>query len=173
MAIKDMITRRKEPMAMARRPQFDALDQFHREIDRLFAGFFGDMGLNLPSRWEEFGAGMEWPAVNVAESDNEVTVTAELPGVDEKDVTVELDEDSLTLKGEFSEEREEKDRRWTRMERRYGSFNRTVPLPTEVMADKAKATFKRGLLTVTLPKASPSKGRRKTIAIETDKERAA
>lgn len=166
MSIRDMIPRRKTAQPLARRNGTDALEQFHHEIDRMFAGFFDDLGLGPLARWDTLGAMTDWPRVNVAESENEVIVTAELPGVDEKDVKVELDDNSITLKGEMYEEHEDKDRRWTHVERRCGSFQRTLALPAEIAADKAKAAFKRGLLTVTLPKREPSAAARKVIPIE-------
>jgi HSP20 family protein len=168
MGIRDIVPRRKESAGVpARRGGgSDALERFHREIDRMFADIFGDMGLSLPVLGESFGAAWDWPRVNVAESDRDVVVTAELPGVDEKNVQIEVDDDVLTLKGEVSEEHEEKNRRWSRVERRYGTFQRTIPLPDEVMADQAKATFKRGVLTITLPKRESSSPKRKTIPIE-------
>jgi HSP20 family protein len=152
----------------ARRGDVDALENFHREIDRLFAGWFDDLGFDLPARGEAFGALTEWPRVNIAESDKEVVVTAELPGLDEKSVNVELDDEAITLQGEVCDEREDKDRRWTRVERRCGSFQRTLPLPAEVLAAKAKATFKRGVLTVTLPKREPSAAKRKVVKVEVE-----
>jgi HSP20 family protein len=169
MSIRDLLPRRREAQMTARRGDFDALDNFHREIDRLFAGWFADLGFDLPARGEAFGALTEWPRVNIAESDNEVIVTAELPGLDEKSVKVELDDEAITLQGEVCDEREDKNRRWTRFERRCGSFQRTLALPAEVRADKAKATFKRGLLTVTLPKRAPSAARRRSVTIEVEK----
>jgi HSP20 family protein len=167
MAIRDLTLRRKGD-ALAVRHGEDAWDQFHREIDRVFAGFFGDLGLGLPARWEELRGDAGWPRVNVAESDRDIVVTAELPGVDEKNVKVELDEDAVVLRGEVCEEQEEKGRRWTRFERRCGSFDRTVPLPAAVDPERAKATFKRGLLTVTLPKREPDRRSRKVVRVQAE-----
>lgn len=169
MSIRDLIPVRNKNNPSAdvarRRTGTQPLDDFHREIDRLFGSVFEDFGLPVPwasgTAWDA-----SWPAVNVAENDREVVVTAELPGVEEKDVTLELDGDLLTLRGQTESEHEEKGRRWTRIERTSGSFHRVVELPAEVREDGAKATFKRGVLTVTLPKAEPDKTRRKVIPIE-------
>ncbi|MDD5705197.1 MAG: Hsp20/alpha crystallin family protein [Kiritimatiellae bacterium] len=167
MSIRDLVPRRKESEELTRRGNdMSALERFHRDIDRMFADFFGDTGLGLPARWDALDAVADWPRVNVAESAKDVIVTAELPGVDEKKVKVEVDEATITLKGETCEEHEEKDRHWTRVERRCGSFERTIPLPAEVATDRAKAAFKRGVLTVTLPKVESSASRRKAIPIE-------
>ncbi len=168
MSIRDLIPRRRDSQVSARRGEVDALENFHREIDRLFAGWFDDLGFDLPVRGEAFGSMTEWPRVNISESDKEVVVTAELPGLEEKNVNVEIDDEEITLKGEVCDEREDKQRRWTRFERRCGSFQRTLPLPSEVLADKAKATFKRGVLTVTLPKRDPSATKRKVVKVEVE-----
>jgi HSP20 family protein len=167
MSIRDLVPLRRKPTDVAKqRAEPGALDAFHREIDRLFSGVFEDFG--LPSPWKRGDSVWEsgWPAVNVAESDKEVVVTAELPGVDEKNVALELDGDVLTIRGETEEEHEEKGRHWTRVERTSGSFHRAVELPAAVREDGAKATFKRGILTVSLPKAEPDKSKRKVIDIE-------
>ncbi len=167
MSIRDLIPVRRQAGPIERRSEAPAWDAFHRDIDRLFDGVFEEFGLPVP--WGRSGS--DWsagrPAVNVAESDTEVTVTAELPGVDEKDLTLELDGDLLTLRGETHREAEHKDRRWTRVEHVSGRFHRVVPLPAEVQEDGAKASFHRGLLTVTLPKVEPQHAKRKRIPIET------
>ena len=93
------------------------------------------------------------PRVDVTEMEKEIRVTAELPGMEEKSVKVELEESALMLSGEKKEEREEKTRHGYRMERRYGSFHRVIPLPARVEMDKAKAEYRNGILTVTIPKA--------------------
>jgi len=92
------------------------------------------------------------PRVDVHETDASLTVTAELPGIDEKEVAVELEENSLILSGEKREEHEEKTRHGYRLERHFGSFHRIIPLPARVEGDKAKAVFRKGVLTVTIPK---------------------
>lgn len=97
------------------------------------------------------------PKVDVKESDGEVRVTAELPGVEEKDVEVSVSGDMLTIKGEKKEEKEEKGEERYRLERTYGSFRRTFALPCEVDSAKATATYKKGVLTITLPKAAAAK----------------
>ncbi len=168
MSIRDLIpVRRRAGPVLRRSEAVPAWDAFHREIDRLFDGLFDEFG--LPAPWQGTGSG--WsparPAVNIAESDTEVTVSAELPGVDEKDLSLELDGDLLTLRGEMRRETEHKDRRWTSVEHVSGSFHRVVQLPAEVREEGAKASFKRGILTVTLPKLAPEEAKRKLIPIET------
>ena len=106
------------------------------------------------------------PRVDVAETEDKVQVSAELPGIDPENVDVSIAHDVLTISGEKREEREEKKRDYHRIERSYGSFRRSVPLPTEVDTDKAEAHFKNGLLTITLPKTEKARARKK-ITVKT------
>ena len=106
------------------------------------------------------------PAINIAESDGEYKVTAELPGMDEQDIELSLHRDHLTIKGEKKQEHEEKSNGYHRVERSYGSFQRTIPLPQEIDADKVAANFQKGVLTVTLPKLPELQSGAKRIAIK-------
>ena len=121
-----------------------------RDMDRWFERFFD-------APWTEMPTMGEWaPPMDVAEGKDAVTVTAELPGVDPKEIAVTLEGDLLTLKGE--KEAEETDERRHRTERTWGMFMRIVRLPAPVDAGKVTATFKNGVMTVTLPKAMGAKG---------------
>ena len=123
-----------------------------REMDRLFEQFF-------ESPWSELPALGDWtPAVDVTEDKDAITVKAEVPGVDPKEINVSLEGDILTIKGEKEQKKEEKDERQHRIERTYGAFVRTVRLPASVDGGKVNATFKNGVVTVTLPKAPGAKG---------------
>ncbi|MHC4960091.1 MAG: Hsp20/alpha crystallin family protein [Planctomycetota bacterium] len=115
---------------------------FHTPMNRMFEDFFGD--LTAEQRW--------LPAVDVKETDTDVIVHAEIPGIDPKTVEVDVHGDVLTLKGEKSESNEEKGENWHRVERRYGSFTRAIPLPVEVDPEKAVAEADNGVLTITLGK---------------------
>lgn len=144
MDIKSLVPRRRE-RALAERDPFAVL---RREMDALFDGFFSEFG--------EPGRALKsfTPRVDVSETDQEVQITAELPGVEEKDVEVALTGDGITIKGEKREEKEGKGEEQYRLERSYGAFRRSFSLPSEVDADKATASFKKGVLTVTLPKSA-------------------
>lgn len=143
------------------RPTRDLLS-IRDEMNRLFDNFF----TGLPERRRGLLEG-EWaPSVDVAETDNEVVVTAELPGVKQDDVDITITDDVLTLKGEKKEEKEVKEKNYHRIERSYGSFQRSVSLPAGVQADKAKATYKDGVLHITVPKAEEAKPKQIKINVE-------
>jgi HSP20 family protein len=132
------------------------------EVNRLFDNFF----TGVPERRRGLLEG-EWaPSVDIAETDNEVVVTAELPGVKQDDVDITIADDVLTLKGEKKEEKEVKEKNYHRIERSYGSFQRSVSLPAGVQADKAKATYKDGVLHITVPKAEEAKPKQIKIDVE-------
>ena len=123
-----------------------------KEMDRLFDRFF-EYG------WPEPPALGEWePTVDVTEDKDAVTVKAELPGVEQKDIGVSLQDGMLTIKGEKQQEKEAKDKRHHRVERSYGAFMRSIRLPAAVETGKVTATFKDGVVTITLPKAPEAKG---------------
>jgi HSP20 family protein len=131
-------------------------------MNRLFDNFFS----GLPERRRGLLEG-EWaPSVDVAETDDEVVVTAELPGVKQDEVDITIADDVLTLKGEKSEEKEIKKENYHRVERSYGSFQRSISLPTGVQADKAKATYKDGVLHINIPKAEEAKPKQIKIDVE-------
>ena len=143
------------------RPTRDLLN-IRDEVNRLFDNFF----TGLPERRRGLLEG-EWaPSIDVAETDNEVVVTAELPGVKQDDVDITITDDVLTLKGEKKEEKEVKEKNYHRIERSYGSFQRSVSLPAGVQADKAKATYKDGVLHITVPTAEEAKPKQIKINVE-------
>ncbi len=143
------------------RPRRD-LVSIRDEMNHLFDGFF--------SGWPEPRKGLlegAWaPSIDVAESDGEITVTAELPGVKLEEVDIAITDEVLTLKGKKKEEEEVKERNYHRIERSYGSFQRSIALPTGVQADKAKATYKDGILRITVPKVEEAKPKQIKIDVE-------
>lgn len=169
MAIRDLVPALgKQHRALARRPaKGDPFHRFQDEMNRLFDDFFaGNDLMRWPWVGEDHALSAFTPKVNVSENDREVSVSAELPGMDEKDVAVELDDNAITIRGEKQAENEEKKGGWTRREQVYGSFHRVIPLPAAVDGQNAKAKFRKGVLTVTAPKREPDKTNRKRIAIE-------
>ena len=145
----------KRSAALSARDPFAAL---RSEMNALFDDFFPGAG-EATGPWGAF-----MPRIDVKETDGEIRVTAEMPGIEEKDVEISLDGDMLTIKGEKKEEKEEKGEESYRLERSYGSFRRSVALPCAVNADKASAKYKQGVLTIALPKAAEAK--KKTIPVK-------
>ena len=154
MAITDLIPwRRQEPD----RREESEMTAFERDMDRLFERFF--QGSPLAPFGESWGVFS--PSVDVVETDDQIKVSAELPGLDDKDIEVSLDRGVLTISGEKSEEHEEERENYYRTERTYGSFRRAIPLPTEVNQDEVEAVFRNGVLTITMPKAEVVEGRKR------------
>ena len=143
---------------MVKTTQFPTLFENHG-LDDFFEGFF------RPVRYEEGEKGDLVPRMDIRETENAFIIKAEMPGLDPKDFQISLTENTLTIKGEKREEKEEKKRNYHMVERRYGSFYRSIALPCSVEGDKVDAKYNKGVLEVTLPKAEPSKA--KKISVET------
>jgi len=164
MAIKDKITQIMpwnwgKKLVPVRSRQEHGLVALQRDFGRLFDRMLDEV--MLPALRGDWFApltgptellGTDWPCVDVEETDDEVRVTAEIPGMDEKDIDVTVGDRSVTIRGNKTGRREESNKDYHLMETYYGAFHRTVPLPVEVDADGATATYRKGELTVTLPK---------------------
>jgi len=162
MTLKSIIpfSRRSVPIKRGHESPFALL---RKEIDELFDNFFRDFEMEpYFGRWRDRFT----PSVDVVEDEKEVRVSAELPGMDEKDIEVTLNRDSLTIKGEKKEEKEDRGKDYYHMERSYGSFTRTIPLPVDVDTDRAEATFKKGVLTVRIPKTREAIEEKKKITVK-------
>jgi HSP20 family protein len=153
-------SRKNEERSLAQRGG-DPLSHLRNQINRVFDDFFGESWL-APRR--KMAAGF-WPQVDVTETDKEIKVSADIPGVEPKDIDVSVEDGMLIIKGEKKYEREEKEKGQHRMERSYGSFERTIELPAVVDESKAKAEFKKGVLRLTLPKRPGAPSRRKKIPV--------
>jgi HSP20 family protein len=153
---------------IVKREPASGLSQLRREMDRLFEDFFAPI---TPQSW--WGRRLwegEWvPAVDVAETPEQITVKAELPGIDAKEIDISLTGDILTIKGEKKSEREEKKEDYHLVERNYGSFSRSLTLPAAVNAEKIDAKYEKGVLTITCPKKEPVTP--KTIEIKTSESK--
>jgi HSP20 family protein len=128
----------------------DPFTALQRGMNQLFEDVFGDQWPMLSPRRESGGAMM--PHMNVSENDNEIKITAELPGVAEKDVDITLDDDVLTIRGEKKSETKEEKESYHLFERSFGQFQRSLRVPHSVNPDEVKAQFENGILTVILPK---------------------
>ena len=126
-----------------------------REIDRLFE----DFSRGFPT-FPANGATGLMPSMDVTETDKEIEVTAELPGLEEKDVQINLTDNLLTIRGEKKAEKEQKDKNYRLVERSYGSFERTLELPEGVNPDAIKANIAKGVLKVTIPKPAPAQAKK-------------
>lgn len=130
------------------RQEASTLVTLQREIDRLFDGF----ARNFAGR----AAGALAPSMDMSETDKEIEITAELPGLEEKDVHLNVADNVLTIRGEKKNQREEKEKDYHLLERTYGSFVRSVELPSGVNLDAIKAVISKGVLKVIVPKPAPS-----------------
>jgi HSP20 family protein len=141
---------------------FRSLQRMADEMDRMFEGFgLGDRWTR--SLWPESGGQLWAPDVEAFHKNNELTIKADLPGLKREDVTVEVTDNEVRIQGERKHEREEEREGYYRTERGYGSFCRVIPLPEGAMSDQAKASFKDGVLEITMPAPPSTKGRRLEI----------
>src|SRR5689334_6372223 len=164
MASRDLIpwTSRGREMTARRGEENNPFLTLHREMNRLFDDVFRGFDV-APLGGDRFlDRAMGWPNIEVSETDKDVKITAELPGLEEKDVEVELIHGVLVIRGEKKTESEDKDRLFS--ERYYGRFERRIPVD-DVEQDKVAASFKNGVLTVTLPKSPAAQQKVKRIAI--------
>ncbi len=150
-------------MALVRWDPFRELLDMRDRVDRLFKEAFGRSGFE-----EDIVAstGAYWPAVDVYEDDNSIAVTAELPGMKLEDIKVEVKNHVLSIKGEKKMEKELKEDNFHRMERVYGSFQRSFTLPANVEHEKVKATYKDGVLKIVIPKKEEAKPKEIPITSE-------
>jgi len=159
MALNYLIPRNKRH-SISKRDEFShPLLSFQQELNKMFEEFFnsedsfGDLSM-FPMGVGEKSWDPLTPRVDLSETEKDVIVSMELPGICEEDIDVSIKDNALTVSGEKKQERdsEEKDKGWYRLERHFGSFSRTVPLPTRVKDSEAEATFKNGVLTISIPK---------------------
>jgi len=153
MNFKSLIPVRREPNDVR---FFNPLLSLQREVEDVFQNFTRD--------WPTFrSAGLATdlvPSTDVVENDKEIQITAELPGLEEKDVQINLADNVLTIKGEKKAEKEEKDKNYRLIERSYGSFSRSIELPAGVDAGAIKASISKGVLTVVVPKPAPAQAKK-------------
>ena len=144
----------------------EPLRSLRGEVDRLFDQFSKGFGFpSLEPFWNR-DVEFETPAVDLTEDDKAFTITAELPGIDEKDIAVTTSGGMLVIKGEKKQEKEEKNKNYYLSERSYGSFQRSFTLPDGVDQDKIAANFSKGVLIVTLPKSADAQKTQKKIEVK-------
>jgi HSP20 family protein len=162
MDIKSIIPLGKKNIEV-RREEENPFAMMQREMNRVFDSFNRNWGLGA---FPEF-TGSFMPRLDVTEDAKAFTVTAELPGMSEKEIDLSLSGDTLTIRGEKKEEKEEKNKSYYYSERFYGTFMRSIPLPRQVETDKVSASFKKGVLTITLPKTAAAMESTKKIDVKT------
>lgn len=154
--------RRKRESGEEREQSETSLARLRQDVDSLFDRFFRDRW-----GWSDFdsaGLGlMSMPRTDLAETEDDVTVTMELPGVDLKDVDISIAGDVLTVRGEKKEEKKEKKKNYHYVERQHGSFHRSVQLPSTVDPSKVDATFVNGVLSISIAKNPETKPKRITV----------
>ena len=159
-----LLSKRQNDPSIVRREYEDPVMAIQNEMNRMFDRFFDEpFGLS-PLSENRLSAFM--PRVDVSETEKEIKVSAELPGMDEKDIEIRLDHENLVISGEKKAENEEKGKNFHRVERSYGSFERVIPLNSEIDPEKVEAVFQKGLLQVTLPKPASAVSKTRKIEIK-------
>ncbi|HXY35300.1 MAG TPA: Hsp20/alpha crystallin family protein [Planctomycetaceae bacterium] len=165
MRIRELVPwrHREREQELSRRGEIhDPFTAMERQMRRYFDDFFE--GFDLAPFGKEWQEGTLTPKVDVAETNDAVHVTADLPGLTENDIEVTLSEGHLHIRGEKHAEKEDKNKNYHRIERTYGSFQRSIALPAEVNSEKVDASFKNGVLSIVLPKVqSASSGKKITV----------
>lgn len=171
-AITKLPVKTEERKATAALRPWRPFDNLRREIDRLFEDFDGGL-LRSPFGRSFFDVQPFWPreswavpAVDIAETEKSYEISAELPGIDEKNIEVKFADGVLTIKGEKQEEKEEKKKDYYLSERSFGSFQRSFQVPEGVDSEKIEANFKNGVLRVTLPKNAEAQKSAKKITVK-------
>lgn len=162
MDIKNLIPFGKKNIEV-RREEENPFAMMQREMNRVFDSFNRSWGLGAFPGF----TGSFMPRLDVTEDARAFTVTAELPGMSEKEIDLSISGDTLTIRGEKKEEKEDNGRNYYYSERSYGTFLRSIPLPRQVEADKVSASFKKGVLTITLPKTAAAMESTKRIDVRT------
>lgn len=152
----------EKQIPVKREPVPDLPYNFNHLVDAFFNDDVFNNRFGLATSFDGFH-----PHIDVSENDRAITVSAELPGMDENDIEVSLAQQTLTISGEKKAEKENRRENYYYLERSYGSFRRSIALPAEVEPEQVKATFRKGVLTVTLPKTAEAQKQRKKITVTT------
>lgn len=135
------------------------------EVNKLFSDYFGDISLPAWLRGRESALAVS-PAMDVSENERGYRISAELPGIDARDVQVSVADGYVTIRGEKKEEKKEEREGYFRQERSYGSFQRVISLPEAANFEKAEASFKNGVLTLSIPKKAGAQSKERTIEVK-------
>ena len=168
MAITDLIPWKRDKSDLTiQREGDDALLDFRNQMNRLFDSFF-ERPFSLSPYFGESTFSRDFaPQLDVSETEKEISISAELPGMEPEDIHITLDRHMLTISGEKRAEKEDKGKHYYRVERSYGNFQRSIALPEGVDENKIDATFKRGVLKINLPKTAEFQKQSKRIQVKT------
>ncbi|MCK9274708.1 MAG: Hsp20/alpha crystallin family protein [Syntrophales bacterium] len=165
MTIRDLVAGKKKTGVPERREDEFPFFSLQKRMNELFDSFLNDFGRSpFDEVWRENFS----PKIDVIDNDKVLEISAELPGMEDKDISVSLTKDALILKGEKKEEKEEKGKDYWHSERRYGSFHRVIPMPEIIDTEKVEATFKKGVLQIRIPKMEGAVETSKKIPIKTE-----
>lgn len=169
---KEVVPVHRDDYAWPQSPLVNNISQLHREIDRLFEDAFRGFGLpslSRPPLWDPMHRNDFMPAfkasVDVASDDEQYTISLEAPGLEQKDLSIELKDRALIIKGDKQQEQEDSDKHYYRIERRYGAFERVLALPDDADSNSIHATMDKGLLKITIPRVKAVESKAKTIEI--------
>jgi len=137
------------------------INKLRRDMDRLFYRLWDDFSVPLMST-----SARETPFIDITETEDNLIINAEIPGIEPEDLDISVTEDILTIKGEMKSEISQDKGNYRRMERRYGAFSRTLQLPCKVKTEDVKARYKKGILHIALPKCKPDTPRQVKIRIK-------
>lgn len=163
MSLKDLVPFGRKDVSV-RKDADHPFTFFRKEFDDLFDSFFRSVDV----KHLEPGTGSFSPRIDIVESEKEIRIKAELPGMDEKDIDVSLSGSILSIRGEKKEEKEDKGKDYYRMERSYGSFSRSVQVPADVDESKIRARMSKGVLNIILPKTEKAVEETKKIAVKVE-----
>lgn len=153
MSIKDLIPWKREITDPRTQQNENSILALRNDFDKLFQEFFDHPFGFLNNPLATFQPSDQFfPNIDLSETEKQIKITAELPGMEPEDINLELSDDSISIQGKKEFKEEEKSEHYYHMERSYGTFYRTIPLSAQINADKVEASYKKGVLTVTLPK---------------------
>ncbi|MFO7750374.1 MAG: Hsp20/alpha crystallin family protein [Desulfobacteraceae bacterium] len=147
-------------------PAHSPFAQLHQDFDRMVDTMMSRFGSGFPGEWGNFSDQVLKPTLDISASENDYTISVEVPGVDRNDVSLEVVNDTLTIRGEKKQEKENKDGGYYTVERSYGSFQRVLNLPEDADQDTIEAGFKDGVLTITIPRREIPRSSARSIDIK-------
>lgn len=166
MALNDFKPFKKKGQLAVRQANEQPFFALQHRMNRMFDDFFRGFDIEPFGEFEKQATFM--PQINISEDEKEIVVTADLPGIDEKDLDISITKDVLTIKGEKKTETEDKKKNYHRIERSYGSFSRSIAMPEGIEEGKIEAELKKGVLKILIPKSAAAQPQQKKINIKSE-----